>query len=57
MAALAVCSELFFEITGFSVDRFGLLRQLWSFFLSNEKFLTPVQLLPSMIATGLPLYL
>ena len=28
LAVLAVCSEFFFEITGLSVDHFGLLRRL-----------------------------
>ena len=45
------------KITGLSVDNFGLLWRLCKVFLPMANFLTPVQLLPNMIATGLFLYL
>ena len=58
LAALAVCSELFFlKSLGLVLIILGCLGGCDGFFCPMTNFLTPVQLLPSMIATGLLLYL
>ena len=50
MAVLAVCSEILFKSLGSVLIILGCFDGCD--FLSNDKFLTPLQRLPNMIATG-----
>ena len=57
MAVLAVCSEFFLKSLGLVLIILGCFGGCERFVFPMTNFLTPVQLLPSMIATGLLWYL